>query len=195
MHCKNVLAWNVRIEDGSLTTSPNENMSDAFVTPIPVCPSGLHHMAFPIAYGVWRDFSPSRLKAISKSPRATLVTVLQSSWSQVQSTRILSGFTSVKLKLFVNDHKFRIISRLRISYWCGSSLCHEDLVSPLPRLVRLSFVQFLADLDPPWSNQVECLWKKERSEYLPLGCSRYAFEVPGSLWTLVRGVEIIRRLV
>lgn len=42
---------------GRLTTNPKENTSDAFITPLPVCPSGLRHMAFSIAYGVSRSFS------------------------------------------------------------------------------------------------------------------------------------------
>jgi len=42
----------LNLEEAQLITSPNENMSAAFVTPLPVCPSGLRHTVFPVAQGV-----------------------------------------------------------------------------------------------------------------------------------------------
>jgi hypothetical protein len=72
-------------------------MSEALVTPFPVCPSGLRRMALPIAYGVLQGFSFSHLKTRSKSPRAALLTVLQSSLSLCQFTNILSGLMSARV--------------------------------------------------------------------------------------------------
>ena len=52
-----------------LTTRPKENTSEGFPMPLPACPSGLRHMTLPIL-GL-RSFSPSNLRAQSRSPNTT----------------------------------------------------------------------------------------------------------------------------
>jgi hypothetical protein len=122
---------------GSLTTRPNEKMSEALVTPFPVCPSGLRRMALPIAYGVLQGFSFSHLKTRSKSPRAALLTVLYPSSSQVQFTSTLSGLMSARVCTLVQRLSSDGFLGVR-PYQCESSLCREALGSPRP-LVEESF--------------------------------------------------------
>lgn len=72
-------------------------MSDA-LDDMPVCPSGLRHMAFPTACGVRRVSPCLSLQVMSKSPSVTSVTTLMPLSLSSQFTKTLSGLISFRTR-------------------------------------------------------------------------------------------------